>query len=76
MYTTDHPAQFPAALEHLDAVIVNASYPLVAVMGHETALMAVMRLDVVSYYKIFICILTPQCIVCMCCIHFSVSKYI
>lgn len=68
-----YPAQFPAALEHFDAVMVDASYPLVAVMGHETALMAAMRLDVVSYYMIFIC--TLQCIVCMCCIHFSVSKY-
>jgi len=36
-------------VELSDAVMDNASYPLTVVMGLETALMAVMRLDVVSY---------------------------
>ena len=35
-------------LEHSDATIVSVSVPLVVVMGHVTALTAVMRLDVVS----------------------------
>ena len=35
-------------LEHSGATIISVSTPLVAVMGHVTALMEVMRLDVVS----------------------------
>ena len=35
-------------MEHFDAAMVSASSPLAAVMGDEIALMAVMRLDVVS----------------------------
>ena len=35
-------------LELSDATIVSVSVPLVVVMGHVTALMEVMRLDVVS----------------------------
>ena len=41
--------QFPVKVEHFDATMVRVSDPLIAVMGTETALMAVMRLDVVSY---------------------------
>ena len=41
--------QFPVKVEHFDATMVCVSAPLIAVMGIETALMAVMRLDVVSY---------------------------
>ena len=33
-------------MEHFDATTVHVSDPLIAVMGTETALMAVMRLDV------------------------------
>ena len=40
--------QFPVKVEHFDATMVRVSAPLIAVMGIETALMAVMRLDVVS----------------------------
>ena len=35
-------------LEHSGATIISVSASLVAVMGHVTALMEVMRLDVVS----------------------------
>ena len=35
-------------MEHFDAAMVSASSPLAAVMGDVIALMAVMRLDVVS----------------------------
>jgi len=38
-------------VELSDAVMDNASYPLTVVMGLETALMAVMRLDVVSNHS-------------------------
>ena len=39
--------QFPVKVEHFDATTVHVSDPLIAVMGTETALMEVMRLDVV-----------------------------
>ena len=39
--------QFPVKVEHFDATTVHVSAPLITVMGTETALMAVMRLDVV-----------------------------
>ena len=39
--------QLPAALEHSDAAIVIAFVPSTTVMGHRTALMAVMRQAVV-----------------------------
>ena len=35
-------------LEHSGAATTSVSAPLTAVMGHDTAQMAVMRLDVVS----------------------------
>ena len=40
--------QFPVKVEHFDATAVHVSDPLITVMGIETALMAAMRLDVVS----------------------------
>ena len=40
--------QFPAQVEHFGAPMVHVSAPLTTVMGHETAQMAVMRLDVSS----------------------------
>ena len=43
--------QLPAAPEHFDAAMVNAFVPRSAVMGHGSALMVVMRGDVVSYYS-------------------------
>ena len=42
--------QFPVKVELSGATMVSASSPLAAVMGTETALMAVMRLDVVVSY--------------------------
>ena len=39
--------QFSAQVEHFGAPMVSVSAPLTAVMGHDTAQMAVMRLDVV-----------------------------
>jgi len=42
--------QLPVKVEHSCAAIDNASDLLTAVMGLEIALMAVMRLDVVSYH--------------------------
>ena len=42
--------QLPVKLEHFGAAIDNASDLLTVVMGLETALMAVMRLDVVSLH--------------------------
>ena len=39
-------------MEHFDAAMVHASARLIAVMEAETALMEVMRLDVVSYQTI------------------------
>ena len=38
--------QFPVKVELSDAAMVNVSGPPTVVMGFETALMAVMRLDV------------------------------
>ena len=38
--------QFPVKVERFDAAMVSVSGPLTAVMEVETALMAVMRLDV------------------------------
>ena len=40
--------QLPVKVEHIDAAMDNVSDLLTVVMGLETALMAVMRLDVVS----------------------------
>jgi len=40
--------QFPAQVEHFGAPTASVSALLTAVMGHETAQMAVMRLDVSS----------------------------
>ena len=40
--------QLPVKVEHFDAAMVHVLAPLIAVMGIETALMAVMRLVVVS----------------------------
>ena len=40
--------QFPAQLEHFGATTASVFLPLPAVMGYETAQMAVMRLDVSS----------------------------
>jgi len=45
-------------VEHSCAAIDNASYFLVVVMGLETALMAVMRLDVVSNHSGLVFIIT------------------
>ena len=42
--------QFPVKVEHFDATMVRVSDPLIAVMGTETALMAVTKLDVVVSY--------------------------
>ena len=42
--------QLPVRVEHSCAVMDNASDLLTVVMGLENALMAVMRLDVVSYH--------------------------
>jgi len=42
--------QLPVKVEHFGAAIDNVSDLLTVVMGPETALMAVMRLDVVSSY--------------------------
>ena len=39
-------------VKHFDAAIISAFCLFAAVMGDETALMAVMRLDVVSYRTI------------------------
>ena len=39
-------------MEHFDAAMVHVSARLIAVMEDETALTAVMRLDVVSYQTI------------------------
>ena len=44
-----HSVQLPVKVEHSCAVMDNASDLLTVVMGLKTALMAVMRLDVVSY---------------------------
>ena len=41
--------QLPVEVEHFDAAMVHVLTPLIAVMGIETALMAVMRLVVVSH---------------------------
>ena len=47
-----HFVQSPAKVEHFDAAMASVSGLLIAVMEAETALMAVMRLDVVSYQSI------------------------
>ena len=43
-----HHKQLPAALEHFGAAMVNVFVLVIAVMGHGSALMAVMKLAVVS----------------------------
>jgi len=50
-------------VEHFGAAIVNVSVPLTAVMGLETALMEVMRLDAVSFliYETVVCLII-ECI--------------
>ena len=42
--------QLLVKVEHFDAAMVNVSLPPVTVIGLKTALMAVMKLDVVSYF--------------------------
>ena len=58
-------------MEHFDAAMVSASSPLAAVMGDVIALMAVMRLDVVSdqtvwgrHGNIYTVIMVSDCKVC------------
>ena len=48
LWSLNHLLQSLAELEHSGAPMASAFVPLTAVMGHETAQMAVMRLDVVS----------------------------
>ena len=42
--------QFPVKVEHFGATMVRVSDPLIAVMGTETAVMEVTKLDVVVSY--------------------------
>ena len=48
LWSLNHLLQLLAELEHFGAAVTNVLTPLTTVMGLETALMAVMRLDVVS----------------------------